>query len=129
MAVASCGQAEKFRYPVVVTADKAAIYAQPDTSADTRIMFAKRGDTLDLKAGAVNGLYTVAPKPGASFFPSTVPKALLTRSICRFRIPLFVLPKTPLFLEVAKQRRKNKQQTALTDTYQVERQPLQATLY
>lgn len=77
LALAACGQAEKFRYPVVVTTDKAAIYAQPDTSADTRIMFAKRGDTLDLKAGAVNGLYTVAPKPGGELFPKHSPKGFI----------------------------------------------------
>ena len=77
LAVAACGQPEKFRYPVVVTADKAAIYAQPDTSADTRIMFAKRGDTLDLKAGAINGLYTVAPKPGGELFPKHSSKGFI----------------------------------------------------
>lgn len=77
LAVAACGQAEKFRYPVVVTAEKAAIYAQPDTSSDTRIMFAKRGDTLDLKAGVVNGLYTVAPKPGGELFPKHSSKGFI----------------------------------------------------
>ncbi|WP_375436851.1 hypothetical protein [uncultured Hymenobacter sp.] len=77
LAVSACGKTEKFRYPVVVTADNAAIYAQPDTSAETRILLAKRGDTLDLKAGAVNGLYTVAPKPGGELFPKHSAKGFI----------------------------------------------------
>lgn len=77
VALSACGKTETFRYPVVVTAEKAAIYMQPDTSAYTRIMFAKRGDTLDLKAGAVNGLYTVAPKPGGELFPKHSAKGFI----------------------------------------------------
>jgi hypothetical protein len=77
VAVSACGPAEKFRYPVVVSAETAAIYMQPDTSADTRIMIAKRGDTLDLKAAAVNGLYAVAPKPGGELFPKHASKGFI----------------------------------------------------
>lgn len=77
LALTACGQAEQFRYPVVVTAETAAIYMQPDTSAYTRILIVKRGDTLDLKSAAVNGLYTVAPKPGGELFPKHSPKGFI----------------------------------------------------
>ena len=40
-------------------------------------MIAKRGDTLDLKAGAVNGLYAVAPKPGGELFPKHTSKGFI----------------------------------------------------
>ncbi|MBO0356988.1 hypothetical protein J0X19_03445 [Hymenobacter sp. BT186] len=77
LALAACGKADKFRYPVVVTAETAAIYMQPDTSAYTRILVVKRGDTLDLKSAAVNGLYTVAPKPGGELFPKHSAKGFI----------------------------------------------------
>jgi hypothetical protein len=77
LALSACGHADKFRYPVVVSAETAAIYMQPDTSAYTRILIVKRGDTLDLKSAPVNGLYTVAPKPGGELFPKHSAKGFI----------------------------------------------------